>query len=818
MTEQCYASGINPSAIPGDELDPDAVQAAARALARDGAAVRDAGADVLDDWRGLSLHYEAPEAPRLFSVMDPVETNARRFGDDVESVAAALTAYAEEIRPIKASLAAVRSDAWAFRGEIASNAEWEYDQDLVDRNTALVGRVNGLQVQLWEAERRCANAIRSLYGAPAWRAATSEGDARGYGVGEIPTDAAMPWGSEVQRKDHCPKSAAVGVKRFVWDGVVVDGLWGTVTGLGMLVGIDGTGWSWETMKTSWVGMGSLIGYAGGEWSWGNAGDAWTALGKGLIAYDTWDEDPARAAGGAVFNIATIFVPAGAAVSGTKTAGTAAGTAGRTATLLARGARVVDFVDPVALGLMGGRAALPKIGDMLADMRVVTQGLGDSLRVPDVPVVPAVRADLDVPVAVLDDAVTALDDLDGLGGDLPPVRDPDVAEPVRAEPATVPAPQPEPAFVGGSAADAPGGLGQGADSLHQPPTTSPSTTGGGAPAGGSVVTDPTPGAPSSGGATPGTTAPGGTGWPETPSSGGGGGTPTGTGWPGGASPGAGADDLLGGPGTTDTPDVPGGGTVADPVGGQPGDAPASDVPAREYGLADGSEHRVAFAPEQLDTSHTAARTIDAMLADPDLFARHGIEPWTRAELVEVVMTSVRDLSPAQIGALREIADALPPPTAGDVVQKVLTPEQVRLMLDPSTASTERALSLGGSITRVEDTAALTTVRQLQEGLRLDYDDVTFLPHDESVYLVRTRATGDHAVVSRFSEMGGTGATDAWHDPYTGNGFLKSDALIPEYRIENPVLMDSGTEMWEVLADGTQRLVAVIRDDAGWVRVS
>ena len=119
MTEQCYASGINPSAIPGDELDPDAVEAAARALAADGAAVRDAGADVLQDWRGLALHYEAPEAPRLFSVMDPVETNARRFGDDVESVAGALRAYAEEIRPIKASLAAVRADAWGFRSDIA---------------------------------------------------------------------------------------------------------------------------------------------------------------------------------------------------------------------------------------------------------------------------------------------------------------------------------------------------------------------------------------------------------------------------------------------------------------------------------------------------------------------------------------------------------------------------------------------------------------------------------------------------------------------------------------------------------------------------
>lgn len=609
MTEQCYASGINPSAIPGDELDPDAVEAAARALAADGAAVRDAGADVLQDWRGLALHYEAPEAPRLFSVMDPVETNARRFGDDVESVAGALRAYAEEIRPIKASLAAVRADAWGFRSDIASEPEWEYDQDLVDRNTALVARVNTLQVRLWEAERRCANAIRALYGAPAWRAATAEGDPRGYGVDEIPTDAAMPWGSDVQRKDHCPKSAAVGVKRFVWDGVVVDGLWGTVTGLGLLVGIDGSGWSWETMSSSWVGMGSLIGYSGGEWSWGNAGDAWTALGKGLIAYDTWDEDPARAAGGAVFNLATILIPAGAAVTGTKTAGTAAGTAGRTATLLARGARVVDFVDPVALGLMGGRAALPKIGDMLADMRLATQGLGDSLRVPEAAVVPAVRADLEVPVADLDGVVTVLDDLDGLAGDLPPVRDPDVAEPVPA-----PTPQPEPALVGGPAHEAPGGLAHGADDLHQPPNATTTTTGGGGPAttggdgaaiGGAVGTDPTP-AP----------APGGTGWPETPTSSGGG-VPSGTGWPGDAPGGGAVDDLVGDGGGPTSPDAPG--TAQPATDGEPptGPGPSDDAPPGTDGS--GQAAPTAGMLDLLHDGHSAGdgwRRLSDEALDPD----------------------------------------------------------------------------------------------------------------------------------------------------------------------------------------------------------
>lgn len=829
MTQQCYASGINPSAIPGDELDPDAVEAAARALAADGAAVRDSGADVLNDWRGLALHYEAPEAPRLLSVMDPVETNARRFGDDVESVAAALTAYAEEVRPIKASLAAVRADAWAFRSDIASEPEWEYDQDLVDRNTALVSRVNALQVRLWEAERRCANAIRGLYGAPAWRAATSEGDARGYGIDEIPTDAVMPWGSEVQRKDHCPKSAAVGVKRFVWDGVVVDGFWGTITGLGMLVGIDGSGWSWETMKTSWVGMGSLIGYSGGEWSWGNAGDAWTALGKGLIAYDTWDEDPARAAGGAVFNIATILIPAGAAVTGTKTAGTAAGTAGRTATLLARGARVVDFVDPVALGLMGGRAALPKIGDMLTDMRLATQGLGDVVRVPDA--VPTVRVDLDVAGVGLDDAVRASDDLDGLAGDLPPVRDPDAAEPVAA-----PVPQREPALVGGAAPEVPGGLGQGADSLHQPPGT-PTTTGGAPQTGGAVGADPAP--------TPG----------DPPST-----APTGA----------------GGRGTE----------PADGPGTEPGDGPGTEPaagPPRSTVEIGGQDHVVRTAEELVFDQPHFADSLDRELRDRGL---------SRGEFDALVSRPLQELSRDQVHVLLDVREALPPIQPDDVIQKVVPPEVARNLLGrdvfdvlvepqvlarldeaqswvtadgrPAVDTTRGMTDIGGFVARLADVTGLSSTRLFHD-LGLGYEFSTFVD-DGSVFAVRDRA-GDlstavldpanahrpvieanqpltvmrqamyepaldgsgrtrfdeiHAMTDaaaqrqewlQFAEERGAGySMDQGLDPenpHRGNGFGGVGQLYaPEFTYGlNKDPLRPGAEMWQIRPDGTRDLVAV-----------
>lgn len=271
---------------------------------------------------------------------------------------------------------------------------------------------------------------------------------------------------------------------------------------------------------------------------------------------------------------------------------------------------------------------------------------------------------------------------------------------------------------------------------------------------------------------------------------------------------------------DPPTSSRGGPGADPGTGRfetgvPGATP------RTYRLDNGAEYSTSWAPEQIDVSRTAAHVIDERLADDALFAAHGLTPWTREELVDVVRTPVADLTAAQKAVLREIADSLPPPGRGDAVQKVLTNDQAQRALDPATAGDLTSRTLSGSITRVEDSAFLDSVSALHDGLRLDYDDLTFLPHDESVYVVRSLLDRDVAEVSRFSDMGGTGNTDGWHDPYTGNGFLKSDALIPEYRIDQPKAspyeMVPGTEMWEVLGDGTQRLAAVVVKDVGWVRV-
>jgi hypothetical protein len=156
------------------------------------------------------------------------------------------------------------------------------------------------------------------------------------------------------------KSAADIKMRFdlgVWDGAV-----GFVTGLGGLIGRDPTTgrWSWSAAGTAWGGLGKFalalnpealivdqtVGVPGLER--GELGNTLLNAGKGLIAYDEWGKDPARAAGTATFNIAAAVLgtkgagaglrAAGAAADATRVAGAAADAGGAAGTAEGIGVR------------------------------------------------------------------------------------------------------------------------------------------------------------------------------------------------------------------------------------------------------------------------------------------------------------------------------------------------------------------------------------------------------------------------------------------------------------------------------------------------
>jgi|GEM_PF-1134873 len=414
---------IDPAAIPGDNLRPDMVEIAASEISTIGEDVSDQGGVVVSTWQRLAHHYEAPEAATLFGVMDPVKTNAETFGSNVDRVSSALKTYAAEVEPIKGELAKIKTDAYNFvasiaggvekttysrAGAIKTTVEWHEDQDSVDANNDLIRRVNAQMVLLWAAERKCANAIYDTIGFPHIEAA-SDSNPNGFGVTEIPDGAETPWGKTVERSESCGEKAAKAVGHFVWDGVVVGGIWGTVEGLGTLtLGYNpqtGEWFSGDAYGAAWSNLGKLaVGLAVSSplsipLIQNMPGPVGSFLrdcqmtvvnaGKGLVAWDKWKDDPAAAAGEATFNIASIIIPVGAATAPVRTSASTAAAAIRTA------AKIIDVADPtsalIKVGTAGAKIAMPTIADLVksVDLSKIDLGKLDAAGKIDIPEAPKI---------------------------------------------------------------------------------------------------------------------------------------------------------------------------------------------------------------------------------------------------------------------------------------------------------------------------------------------------------------------------------------------------------------------------------------------
>ncbi len=293
---------IKPDAIPHFTGNVDAIETQAGTLGTVGAEFRDIGADVHTTWQGLSAFYAAPEAGRLFAATAPIRTAADTFGGQVEQVGSTLRQYAATIRPIVERLERLRGEAASFVAMTEADEDWREDEQNVNRNNDLIRQVDTQVAALMAAERTAANQINGLYGGTQWVADDGSGraDAYGFQAGDIPADAERPWGvaEEVDEPWYADTWNAVwsGTK-----GVVVDGLWGTVTGVVGLV----NPFDWDTFSSSWAGIWTLTGNV--FVNPGETGDAWVALGKGLLAWDEWEKDPARATGAVLFNVLTLPV-------------------------------------------------------------------------------------------------------------------------------------------------------------------------------------------------------------------------------------------------------------------------------------------------------------------------------------------------------------------------------------------------------------------------------------------------------------------------------------------------------------------------------
>ncbi|MFJ3700737.1 MULTISPECIES: hypothetical protein [unclassified Streptomyces] len=344
--------------------------------------------DVHSSFGGLQAFYQAPEADQLFATTKPVETSGQTLKSDLKSIAGALSTYSDEVYPLVEKLREIKRDAGAFLVKINADDKWREDGDLIEENNQRRDEIAETLAAFQEAEVACYNKIVALVCLLPLK--TSDGsDSKnqyGFDAETLKHAEGLPWGDPLVES-----TPGWQVWEHAWDftkGFFVDGVWGTIKGLGTLVGVDG----WDAAGQAWKGLAQLATGVAISLSPVAAVQFWTAkdedlptwlresrtavkeTGKALIAYDQWGENPARAAGAVTFNVVTTVFTGG---TGGAVAG--GGKAALAAKALSAAGKVGRFVDPMTYIFKGAGFGLTKIGDVMTGLK----GLG-TIEIPPLP--------------------------------------------------------------------------------------------------------------------------------------------------------------------------------------------------------------------------------------------------------------------------------------------------------------------------------------------------------------------------------------------------------------------------------------------------
>ncbi|MFI9806672.1 hypothetical protein ACIHEJ_20320 [Streptomyces sp. NPDC052301] len=480
---------IKPESIPLFTGDLGQLEEHVRALRREADGIRQAGGEAHRQFQGLSAFYKAPEAEDLFASTAPARDAADAFADKVDKVADALVDYAIEVGPIAKRLEHLKSKATTFVAGLKTSTgefdkSWNNDADKVEEHQALMHDVDAAQAAFWAAEVTCSNKITALVGGTKYAVNTdgkqhaSPGtELYGYGADVLDHTKELPWGTPVaQHYDWWdPHDFNHYFKSFVWDGLIVDNVWGSIKGLGSMVGLNGS----QAFKDTWSGLGRVFigadtylhemggkkpsGFYASDYAQGSKAYA-KEFAKSFVAWDEWKENPARASATVLFNGLTLGAgPLGVAAK--------AGKFGAVARGAGVAAKIGEVIDPVSGGLKAAGAVvrrMPKVSEVTSR---ILAGVDTSV---DVTRVHSVIELADGSKVVIRDGEFVAYDKHGHAVNEAPMQERSAARSPAHQQA--PVPEREPAGVGGRGAGQATGVGDGAD--HVAPARGGSSGAGG----------------------------------------------------------------------------------------------------------------------------------------------------------------------------------------------------------------------------------------------------------------------------------------------------------------------------------------------------
>ncbi len=177
--------------------------------------------------------------------------------------------------------------------------------------------------------------------------------------------------------------------------------------------------------------------------------------------------------------------------------------------------------------------------------------------------------------------------------------------------------------------------------------------------------------------------------------------------------------------------------------------------------------------------------------------------------------------------------------GDIIQKVFSPQAaIDYLTGASYSGTVRGFGA-----KFDDVRELDTPQKTHHGFALGYENSPFSPEQHHHFAVRFKADKnlDNFTVAYSEHMDGArgvhgartvpigdGPGQMKYGPYMGNGYTQSDGsdpehhpspiagyAVPEVRIAdgngNAIPLPNNAEIWQINADGSERLVAVYDDE-------
>ncbi|KJY18946.1 MULTISPECIES: hypothetical protein [unclassified Streptomyces] len=382
---------IDVGKIPTFTGNLETLETHAAALKTTASSIRGTGRDVHNAFQALDPVYDAPEQEELLNSTIPVRDNADAFATKLESVSGALTNFATTARPLVDRMKQLRIDAEKFVADNKDDEDWQQDQGKIDENARLVREVGVTWVAFQGVERDAANKITTLVGGTHFVVDDGSHKAGMYGFRESDVKDARetPWGTADEREYTGLRAAWEWTKDKVGSGLkgfFVDGVWGTLKGLGNMVNV----FDLDTLKKTWSGIGDVFegvsGYLLTPWDWamdkmlGPADHtdreknkaALRNFGKSLVAWDEWGKDPARAGGTVVFNVLTIgagsFLKLGRAGK--------LGVGSEIATVVGKAGVLVD---PMSYLGKAANVTKIKVGDFMEGLKASRAGVDDMAR-------------------------------------------------------------------------------------------------------------------------------------------------------------------------------------------------------------------------------------------------------------------------------------------------------------------------------------------------------------------------------------------------------------------------------------------------------